>query len=197
MCCLSSATAAAAEAPTVIPLASEPHHHLALHNEYVNVYRVEVAPHDSVLLHRHDFDAISVMMSAAEVTVITPGNPDEHRKLVDGQVRLQTRGYIHSTTIDGENTYRHVTVGLLQPQQGAHNLCPPVMASQPLNCPAQAPPDKMHITEPQYETDQTLGTLIRVLPHQQVAVGDPQHLELVVVLDADVLASEDGKGAGK
>ncbi len=93
MCCLSSATAAAAEAPTVIPLASEPHHHLALHNEYVNVYRVEVAPHDSVLLHRHDFDAISVMISAAEVTVITPGKPDEHRKLVDGQVRLQTRGY--------------------------------------------------------------------------------------------------------
>jgi hypothetical protein len=64
---------ATAQTPTVIPLASEPHHHLALHNEYVNMYQVEVAPHDSVLLHRHDVDAISVMMSDSDVTVHAPG----------------------------------------------------------------------------------------------------------------------------
>jgi hypothetical protein len=191
--------AIAAEAPTIIPLASEPHHHLALHNEYVNVYQVQVAPHDSVLLHRHDFDAISVMISTAQVTVITPGKPDEHRKLVDGQVRLQARGYVHSTTIDGENTYRNVTVELLLPQQGAHNLCAAVMASGPLNCPTihTSPPSESHISQPQFETDHTLVTLIRVLPHQRVAIGDPHHSELVVALDSDVLANEEGKGAGK
>jgi quercetin dioxygenase-like cupin family protein len=198
MCYLSSA-ARTAEAPTVIPLASEPHHHLALHNEYVNVYQVEVAPHDSVLLHRHDFDAISVMISSAEVTVLTPGKPDEHRKLADGQVRLQARGYVHSTTIDGEGTYRNVTVELLLPQQGAHNLCSAVMAGQPLNCAAAqaSQPDETHTSQPQYETDQTLVSLIRVLPHQMVAIGDSQHAELVVALDSDVLANEAGKGAGK
>jgi hypothetical protein len=37
LCCLPLVVAA--QAPDVIPLASEPHHHLALHNEYVNVYR--------------------------------------------------------------------------------------------------------------------------------------------------------------
>jgi hypothetical protein len=191
--------AIAAEAPTVIPLASEPHHHLALHNEYVNVYQVEVAPHDSVLLHRHDFDAISVMISSAEVTVLTPGKPDEHRKLVDGQVRLQTRGYVHSTSIGGNTTYRNVTVELLLPQQGAHNLCSAVMASGPVNCPATqaSPPNETHISQPQFETDQTLVTLIRVLPHQRVAIGDPHHSELVVALDSDVMANEEGKGAGK
>lgn len=197
MCCFSSAIAA--EAPTVIPLPSEPHHHLALHNEYVNVYQVEVAPHDSVLLHRHDFDAISVMISSAQVTVITPGKPDEHRKLVDGQVRLQARGYVHSTSIDGENTYRNVTVELLQPQQGAHNLCSAVMASGPLNCHATqaSPPNETHISQPQFETNQTLVTLIRVLPHRTVAIGNAHHSELVVALDSDLITNEEGKGAGE
>jgi hypothetical protein len=45
MCCLPLGIFA--QMPTVIPLASEPHHHLALHNEYVNVYEVEVAPHET------------------------------------------------------------------------------------------------------------------------------------------------------
>jgi quercetin dioxygenase-like cupin family protein len=188
-----------AEGPTIIPLASEPHHHLALHNEYVNVYEVEVAPHDSVLLHRHDFDAVSVMISSAEVTVLTPGKPDEHRKLVDGQVRLQVRGYVHSTSIDGNTTYRNVTVELLQPQQGARNLCSAVLANQPLNCPGPqaSTPNETHVSQPQYETDQTLVTLIRVLPHQIVAIGDPHHSKLVVALDSNVTSNEEGQGAGK
>jgi hypothetical protein len=197
MCCFSLATAD--QAPPIIPLASEPHHHLALHNEYVNVYRVEVAPHESVLLHRHDFDAISVMISSAEVTVLTPGKPDEHRKLVDGQVRLQARGYVHSTSIDGENTYRNVTVELLQPQQAGRNLCSAVMANQPLNCPGPqaSTPNETDVTQPQYETDQTSVTLIHVLAHKSVAIGDPQHSELVVALDSDVTAGEKGSSAGK
>jgi hypothetical protein len=71
VCCLPLATFA--QMQTVIPLASEPHHHLTLHNEYVNVYEVEVAPHDSVQLHRNEFDAISIMMSNSEVVVRAPG----------------------------------------------------------------------------------------------------------------------------
>src|SRR5258708_21320694 len=108
--------AIAAEAPTVIPLASEPHHRLALHNEYVNVYQVQVRPHDSVLLHRHDFDAISVMLNNSQVTVFTPDKPEAHRKLIAGQIRLQPRRYVHSTTIDGEPPYRNIPVQLPLPQ---------------------------------------------------------------------------------
>src|SRR5713226_2281654 len=151
LCCLPLVVAA--QAPDVIPLASEPHHHLALHNEYVNVYRVEVAPHDSVLLHRHDADAISVTMSDAQVTVRTPGKPDVRQRLADGQLRLQARGYVHSTSIDGDTTYRNVTVELLLPQQGARNLCAPVIAASPLNCPsAPPPPTETHRDQPQFET---------------------------------------------
>jgi hypothetical protein len=189
---------AAARAQTVIPLAQEPHHHLALHNEYVNVYQVEVAPRDAVLLHRHDVDAISVMLSDAEVTVHAPGKPDVRQKLLEGQVRLQARGYVHSTSIDGDTTYRNVTVELLLPQQEGRNLCAPVIVAGPLNCaPAQAAPEgKTHIEQPQFETDQTSVALIRVLPHQKVSLGDPGHAELILALDAGV-ARAGGGVAGK
>ncbi|MFI5059164.1 MAG: hypothetical protein ACHQLQ_13360 [Candidatus Acidiferrales bacterium] len=192
LCCL--AIAATAQEPAVIPLASEPHHHLALHNAYVNVYQVEVAPHDSVLLHRHDADAISIMLSDSAVTVRVPGKPDVHQKLVDGQLRLQARGYVHSTSIDGDTTYRNVTVELLLPQQGARNLCATVIAALTLNCPtAQAPaPAATHIDQAQFETSQSYITLIRVLPHQSVALGDPGRPELIVALDA--VAAVSGKG---
>jgi hypothetical protein len=192
MCCLPLVVAA--QAPEVIPLASEPHHHLALHNKYVNVYRVEVAPHDSVLLHRHDADAISVMMSDAQVTVRTPGKPDVRQKLADGQLRLQARGYVHSTSIDGDTAYRNVTVELLLPQRGARNLCAPVIAALPLNCPSAPPrPTATHLDQPQFETDQTYLTFIRVLPHQSVAFGDPGRSELIVALDAIEVTTAGGK----
>ena len=186
----------AAQTPTVIPLASEPHHHLALHNEYVNVYQVEVAPHDSVLLHRHDVDAISVMMSDAEVTVHAPGKADVHQKLSDGQIRLQGRGYVHSTSIDGDTRYRNVTVELLLPQQGWRNLCAAVVAAQPLNCSrgpgggGSAGPDQ----QPQFETEQTSVTLVRLAPHQRLGLSDLGSSELAIALDAGILQTGGNSG---
>jgi hypothetical protein len=186
----------AAQTPTVIPLASEPHHHLALHNEYVNVYQVEVAPHDSVLLHRHDVDAISVMMSDAEVTVHAPGKADVHQKLSDGQIRLQARGYVHSTSIDGDARYRNVTVELLMPQQGWRNLCAPVIAAQPLDCPAGqgVAGSAGHDEQPQFETDQTAVTIVRLPPHQRVGLSDLGDSELMIALDAGITQTGENGG---
>ena len=65
-----------AQESSVPPLKSEPHHHLVLHNSYVNVYSVEVQPHDSVRLHKHEVDGISIMLSDSEITVHAPGKPD-------------------------------------------------------------------------------------------------------------------------
>jgi quercetin dioxygenase-like cupin family protein len=188
----------AAQTPTVIPLALEPHHHLALRNEYVNVYQVEVAPHDSVLLHRHDVDAISVMMSNAEVTVHAPGKPDVHQKLVEGQIRLQARGYVHSTSIDGDTRYRNVTVELLLPQQGWRNLCAPVIAAQPLNCARGqgAGGSSQHDEQGQFETEQTSVTLVRLPPHQRTSLSDLGGSELAIALDAGIVQAG-GSGAEK
>jgi len=196
ICCFPLATFA--QTPTVIPLASEPHHHLALHNKYVNVYEVEVAPHDSVQLHRHEFDAISIMMSNSEVVVRAPGKPDVRQKLSEGQVRLQSSGYVHSTKIEGETTYRNVTVELLSRQQGGRNLCAKVIATQGLNCPSEqaSPPSSTHLEQPQYETDQTSVTLIRVPPHQNITSGNTGRSELIVLLDDASVATAGETGPG-
>jgi hypothetical protein len=167
--------------PSVIPLSSEPHHHLALHNEYINVYQVEVAPHDSVRLHRHDADAISLMLSDAMVTVQSPGKPEVHSKLENGQIRLQRNGYVHSTMIDSDTPYRNVTVELLLPQTGAHNICAQVIPSQLLSCPVSDPAPGGD--QKQFETDQTLLALLHISPHGSAELTLRDHPMLIVALD--------------
>ena len=177
----------------VIPLSSEPHHHLALHNDYVNLYQVQVKPHDSVLLHRHDYDAISVMLAGARVTVRAPGKPDVHQDLEAAQVRLQPKGYVHQTAIEDE-LYRNVTVELLQPQRGGHNLCAQVMAGQPLHCDTQ-PGDKQAgvANRPQFATEETTITLSTLPAGHELPFGTADSAVLVIALDPCALVSKSGK----
>ncbi|GAC1434957.1 MAG: hypothetical protein NVS1B11_03600 [Terriglobales bacterium] len=181
----------------IIPLASEPHHHLALHNSYVNVYKVEVASHDAVKLHRHDFDAISVMLAGAEVTVSSPGKPAVHSRLGAGQVRLQYRGYVHSTTVNSDATYRNVTVELLAPQEGEHNLCAAVIAGQPLDCPnAVASGNQPFSSQPQFASDKTTVDAIILSSRGETRIADPRHAQLIVTLD-DLLTAVEDRQDGK
>jgi hypothetical protein len=181
--------------PAVLALEAEPHHHLALKNEYVKVYQVEVAPHDSVKLHRHDTDAISLSLSDSLVTVHFPGKPDVQQKLVYGQIRLQARGYVHSTLVEGDIPFRNVTVELLLPQEKERNRCAQVIAGQPLDCPAaKAGGTLLSLGLPQFETDQTYIGLVRVTPHDRVVIGEPGRATLIVALDGGAAHSSKAVG---
>jgi hypothetical protein len=162
-----------AQEQSVVPLKLEPHHHLVLHNDFVNVYSVRVHSRDSVLLHKHDFDAIGIMLSDAEITVRVPGKPGSHQKVVAGQLRLQQAGYVHSTAIDGDTAYRNVTVELLFPQQGRRNICGGVISGQPLNCPSAQTDSSAFSQQPQFETNQSKINLIRLKPQRSVTL-DPR-----------------------
>src|SRR5260370_10847561 len=128
----------AAQAPPLITMAEEPHHHLALHNDYVNMYNAEAAPGNTLQLHRHIHDAVAIAIGDQTVTIGIPGKPDAHAKNVDGQVRMQVNGYIHSTRNDGKSTYHTIAIELLQPPTRERNLCAAVLPSKPINCPAAA-----------------------------------------------------------
>ena len=178
--------------PEVLPIDAEPHHHLAFKNEYVKVYQVEVAPNDAVKLHRHDTDALSLSLSESLVTVHFPGKPDVQQKLTNGQIRLQARGWVHSTSVQGDTPFRNDTVELLMPQSGERNGCAQVMAKEPMHC--EGVHDHVGLGRPQFETDQTFVGLVRVKPHEQVVVGEPAGATLVVALDAGAVHSgESGK----
>jgi len=185
--------------PEVLALEAEPHHHLALKNEYVKVYQVQVAPGDAVKLHRHDTDAISLSLSESLVTVHSPGKPDVQQKLTNGQIRLQARGLVHSTSVDGDTTFRNVTVELLMPQTGERNGCAQVIASQPLNC-ADAGQGVAgsagHADQMQFESEQTSVILVRLQPHSRVGLSDLGNAELIIALDAGIVQAG-GNGAEK
>ena len=187
-----------AQEQVVIALKSEPHHHLTLHNDYVNVYSVYVSPHDSVLLHKHDVDAISIVMSDSEITVRAPGKSDSEQKVVKGQLRLQSAGYVHSTSIDGDTPYQNVTVALLAPQKSPRNLCSAVIPGQPINCPEPSSQPDSHgrSEQPQFQTDQTKVTLIRILPMQSATLDTQGLPQLIVVLN-DVGIQDNKNNAGK
>jgi uncharacterized cupin superfamily protein len=150
----------------------------------VNLYQVEVAPGDSVKLHRHDTDAISLSLSDSLVTVHSPGKPDLQQKLTNGQIRLQARGLVHSTSVQGDTPFRNVTAELLLPQTGERNACAQVIAYQPLNCSPAAQTDNSRLGTPQFSTDQTYVGLVRIAPHGRALLGDSERATLIVAVDA-------------
>jgi hypothetical protein len=181
---------------SVITMSEEPHHHREMHNDYINVWVSKAAPGDSISLHRHDHDAVTVAIGNQQVTVGIPGKPDVHQKNADGQVRIQPTGYIHSTHVDGRESYDTVAIELLQAQTGKRNLCAAVMAGQPLNCP-EAPgigSSLEQIIQPQFESDQTRIQVVRVPAHQTVDLGDGPDFQLIVALDPASISPASGKG---
>jgi hypothetical protein len=177
-----------AQTPAIPTMDHEPHHHLSLHNDYVKVFNVEVAPGDSIILHSHDQDTVAIAIGEQLVTVGIPGKPDVHQKNADAQVRLQRSGYIHSTHVDGDTPYHTVAVELLQPQTDFHNVCAEVLVGQPLNCPVIDPKlPAASGSQALLESSETRASLIRVLPHKTIKVADSGP-EVIVALDAATIS---------
>jgi quercetin dioxygenase-like cupin family protein len=186
-----------AQTHDVITMDQEPHHHLALHNDYVKVFNVEVMPGDSIVLHSHDQDTIAIAIGEQLVTVGIPGKTIPPSKNADGQVRLQRAGYIHSTHVDGDTPYHTVAVELMQKQTSFHNLCAEILSGQPLNCPKVVIPIGASNVQPLLESDETRALLVRVLAHQSMKLGESPAAQVIVALDAASVSSGTAKGPEK
>lgn len=101
-------------AQTVVPITSEPSHHLAISNEYVRVFKVEVAPHAETLYHQHDHDYIYVTIGDAEVNNILLRQQPVRMALKDGDVRLSKAPLTHKAQNNTDQPFRNVTVELLK-----------------------------------------------------------------------------------
>ncbi|MBW8874398.1 MAG: cupin domain-containing protein [Acidobacteria bacterium] len=105
-----------AEAPAV-ELTAEPSHHLALENEQVRVFQVEVAPHASTLLHHHGHDYLFVTLGDARFTNEVQGKAPVEVKLADGETRFTPGDFAHTARNLADRPFRNVTIELVQDEK--------------------------------------------------------------------------------
>jgi quercetin dioxygenase-like cupin family protein len=106
-----------AESTTEVEIGAEPSHHNALENEYVRVFKVEVAPHASTLMHRHRHDYVYVTLGDAHVSNEVEGKAPVEVKFVDGDTRFAPGNFAHVATNLSDQPFRNVTIELMQDEK--------------------------------------------------------------------------------
>jgi len=121
---LLAAIVLAAQSTSEVELTAEPHHHLALENQYVRAFKVEVTPHDVTLVHLHHHDYVFVTLGASEVENDVKGKPPVTLKLQDGEARFVAGNFAHIARNLASTPFHNVTIELLQ-DAAAHKTPPP------------------------------------------------------------------------
>lgn len=130
---LSIIAAAQAAKETEVPVENEPHHHLVFENEYVRVFKVEVAPHEATLVHRHERDYVVVTIGDAEVTNAGVGKEPKKWNFKDADVTfLEANGeksFAHKAVNEGGKIFENVTIEIKRSWNTAMRNC-----TDPLKC---------------------------------------------------------------
>ena len=110
-------TVLGAQSVPEVEITNEAHHHLALENEYVRVFQVEVPPHDATLMHRHRHDYLFVTLGDALLTNEVEGKPPVDAALKDGDTRFTPGNFAHIARNRADTPFRNVTIELLQDEE--------------------------------------------------------------------------------
>jgi quercetin dioxygenase-like cupin family protein len=165
------ALAQTATAPAV-PVLEEPHHHLAIENEYVRVFKVEVLPHAETLLHRHDHDYVFVTIGDARVVNAPEGKAPVELKLADGETRFTRAPLVHVAKNLSGQSFRNVTIELIQDQanRDAAGTFPEVVSPEVQK--VLFVQDGVRVSEYRLAPGATLPRHEHKRPHLVVAVSD-------------------------
>jgi len=115
LCALPSLPAAAADAP--VEVTAEPSHHLALENEQVRVFKVEVPPGGATLMHHHGHDYVFVTLGSSRISNEEQGKAPAELKLADGEVRFKAGNFSHVARDLADQPFRNVTIELMQDEK--------------------------------------------------------------------------------
>jgi quercetin dioxygenase-like cupin family protein len=107
----------AAQTTTEVELTAEPSHHLAVDNEYVRVFKFEVAPHAATLLHRHGHDYVYVTIGDAHFSNEVEGKPPVEVKIPDGATGFTPGGFAHIARNLSDQPFRNLTIELVQDEK--------------------------------------------------------------------------------
>jgi quercetin dioxygenase-like cupin family protein len=159
-----------ATAPAV-PVLSEPHHHLAVENEYIRAFKVEVPPHSETLLHRHEHDYVLVTLGAAHIVNAVEGKPPVDLNLADGETRFLRAPLVHVAKDLSDTPFRNITVELLQDRATREATTFPDVASLQMQK-VLFVEDGMRASEIRLAPGATLPRHEHKNPHLIVAVDD-------------------------
>ena len=183
-----AAPALGAEAPAV-EITAEPAHHLALENERVRVFQVEVATNASTLPHRHRHDYLFVTLGDARVSNEVEGKAAVELALADGETRFTTGNFAHKAKNLADRPFRNVTVELMQDEK---------LRDQPSPWPPEAEGDRtfpgghikvLFVHDGARVSEVVLQPGARVPRHHH----DGPHL-LVAVSDLELSSDVEGRG---
>jgi quercetin dioxygenase-like cupin family protein len=97
-----------------VEVTAEPSHHLVLENEYLRVFKVEVAPHAATLMHRHRHDYVFVTLGKSHVSNQVDGKAPVELNLADGDTRFVPGSFAHIARNLAETPFRNVTIEIVQ-----------------------------------------------------------------------------------
>ena len=105
-----------------IPMREESHHHLIFQNSYVNIFFVEIPPHETTLPHHHDLPYVSVPPGGADASFDDKQRPE---------VGYSAGNFSHAVTNSSDVTLRNIAIELVRPQGAIRNYCSVVAENQP------------------------------------------------------------------
>jgi quercetin dioxygenase-like cupin family protein len=115
------ASAAYAE-DRVVPVEEEPHHKSVLRNDYLQVFRVTLAPGESSMMHTHAHDDAAVRLSTATVTSETLGQPaGSPESVTPGMVSArenEKKALTHRVRNTGTSVFEVMDVQILKRPEG-------------------------------------------------------------------------------
>jgi hypothetical protein len=181
-----------AQAPTAVPVANEPHHHLLLENSYVRVFRAIVPAHDATLLHQHDAPYVYLSLGPAEVINAVAGKPEARIHMTDGQIGYSRGGFAHIARTAAGSSFDYLIIELLKPQGEPRNLCEKIVdgplndceSSGANNLPSDSPP-RAPVRSPAmkrlFETNEVLVQSFSMALRQDGSESGSQPARLLVV----------------
>src|SRR5579862_8986572 len=101
-----------------VPVEQEPHHHVVLKNNFVEVIHVVLPAGESTLLHTHSRDRVAVDLTSTTLLLQKPNERDEPPELsIPGDVSARANAdtlYTHRFRNVGTKTYEVIDVEFLQ-----------------------------------------------------------------------------------
>src|SRR6202007_884801 len=166
-----------AQAPVAVPIPKEPHHHLVLENDYVRVFRVSVPAHEATLLHQHDVPYVYVWLGPADVINAVQGKPEAHLVMADGQVGYSPGHFAHIARNESDSAFNNVTIELLHPQAGVHNLCEKIVPGDLGSCQPVRNPSM--VGKPYFESEELQVFVTTLEP--RLSYGDMARFDRLLV----------------